>query len=779
MPPTRRQSNRTVAARKKSIYQRRKASLNDAIEGRCNFHMSPFSLDDKAICLGEAFDKAMIAIRSLECKNCLRNFPTVRLQMGICTTCLRSKNKNKYTSSNNMDPGDVPPELQDLTYIEQMMIAQCHPVISFYKIRGAQHAYSGNVITFYQNVNEYITKLPIHPGKLPATIVFNKDTPAGYASFRVRGPVLYRALLWLKKNNLYYNNISIDEVLIQNLPEDGDASSILTTMSIESQDSGNDSETIVDSYVPLINNVDQDKIIAQELHLDYPSLSGTPINEFETEGYIALAFPALFPRGNADYLRSRDTKVTRDEYFKYLIEYHDGRFARDPRFRFFALNTLMRHRAIQDCNLYARKSKIDKMDIETLKKLINDDQSLLNHIMVYTSNLRSTKPYWNQRCSELLSMVEQLGKPTIFFTLSAADYHWKSLFQLLTPDSDLSEISEKRRAQLMHDNPILAGYHYQERARLFITKVVIPYFNVTDHWYRHEWQSRGSSHTHGVLWLKNSPNIPDLEPTDEEIQNAKDYFDKMCFAYNLDVRTRAPDNTTENSSNYPESWKNPCRKNFSDIPDDAKELDLYDILNAVQRHTRHSNHCLRQKSKNSPMTCRFNFPMDCSETSSLNNENGYYTYLPARNDPLMQRYNHVLSIIWRANTDFSPIISKQAVLMYIAKYAAKAEVSSKSYIKLIGDIMSKMGNDSPAKTALMKLILASVSERDYSAQEVAHLLMGWPLYSSSRNFLTLMIKDDDWKKLQVRMNIHLLVHYDWIDTDYDYYNYTLSFIHTE
>lgn len=30
-------------------------------------------------------------------------------------------------------------------------------------------------------------------------------------------------------------------------------------------------------------------------------------------------------------------------------------------------------------------------------------------------------------------------------------------------------------------------------------------FNVTDHWYRFEWQQRGSSHIHGFLWLTDAP----------------------------------------------------------------------------------------------------------------------------------------------------------------------------------------------------------------------------------------------------------------------------------
>ncbi len=59
-----------------------------------------------------------------------------------------------------------------------------------------------------------------------------------------------------------------------------------------------------------------------------------PTSEFTTEGYFSMAFPTLFP---ADFLGQRfNTEVTIGNYFTHLLKYDDGRFARHPRFRFFA-----------------------------------------------------------------------------------------------------------------------------------------------------------------------------------------------------------------------------------------------------------------------------------------------------------------------------------------------------------------------------------------------------------------------------------------------------------
>lgn len=45
-----------------------------------------------------------------------------------------------------------------------------------------------------------------------------------------------------------------------------------------------------------------------------------------------------------------------------------------------------------------------------------------------------------------------------------------------------------------------------------------------------------------------------------------------------------------------------------------------------------------------------------------------------------------------------------------------------------------------------QLLISSVAERNYSAQEVMHLLMGWPLYHASRTMIVLSLRDD-WVRL--------------------------------
>ena len=60
--------------------------------------------------------------------------------------------------------------------------------------------------------------------------------------------------------------------------------------------------------------------------------------------------------GAADFVAPRPLAVTVGNY---LLMYADGRFARHPRFRYFALNTEMRWQALQAGRIYIRQHPHD------------------------------------------------------------------------------------------------------------------------------------------------------------------------------------------------------------------------------------------------------------------------------------------------------------------------------------------------------------------------------------------------------------------------------------
>ena len=130
---------------------------------------------------------------------------------------------------------------------------------------------------------------------------------------------------------------------------------------------------------------------------------------------------------------------------------------------------------------------------------IESNPALANQIMYYGAVLRGTRSYWKQRCCELLDMVDQIGIPTVFFTLSAADYSWPHLFELINPEIEPINLSEQQRMKIMHDNPVLTARFFKTRVNIFMKHFVHKLFKVKDAWIRFEWQWQGSPHIHGLV----------------------------------------------------------------------------------------------------------------------------------------------------------------------------------------------------------------------------------------------------------------------------------------
>ncbi|RGB26573.1 hypothetical protein C1646_599356, partial [Rhizophagus diaphanus] len=124
---------------------------------------------------------------------------------------------------NNMDPGEVPDELQNLTEIEEMLIVRVFPMMLVYRLRGGQHEYRENVINFPQNVQELARKLSRHPSSLDVLVIHHHfaSNLEAFRDFRVRHNKVIRVLNWLKENNRYYADIIIDYEVLQSLPIDG------------------------------------------------------------------------------------------------------------------------------------------------------------------------------------------------------------------------------------------------------------------------------------------------------------------------------------------------------------------------------------------------------------------------------------------------------------------------------------------------------------------------------------------------------------------------------
>ncbi len=182
-----------------------------------------------------------------------------------------------------------------------------------------------------------------------------------------------------------------------------------------------------------------------------------------------------------------------------------------------------------------------------------------------------------------------------------------------------------------------------------------------------------------------------------------------------------------------------CNKPYSEVED--HQQDLNDLIATCQRHTRCSAaYCLR--TKNGVQKCRFNYPKPIQpETVVVRDEenNQEPVLMTARNVGLVNSHNPVQLSAWRGNVDMQYCVSKRRVIEYITKYATKCEPRSQTMKEVYTNIVRNLKDDSSALKVVQKLLINSVGERDFSAQETCHLLLQLPLIKSTRDHTMLSL----------------------------------------
>ena len=101
---------------------------------------------------------------------------------------------------------------------------------------------------------------------------------------------------------------------------------------------------------------------------------------------------------------------------------------------------------------------------------------MIKHDSAYTflKNVRGSPAYFRTLMYDVLSMIRQLGIPTWFLTLSAADMQWPDVIQIIAKqygttlsDDDVKTMSFEDRSRWLRQNPITAARHFHYRLNQF------------------------------------------------------------------------------------------------------------------------------------------------------------------------------------------------------------------------------------------------------------------------------------------------------------------------
>ena len=178
---------------------------------------------------------------------------------------------------------------------------------------------------------------------------------------------------------------------------------------------------------------------------------------------------------------------------------------------------------------------------------------------------------------------------------------------------------------------------------------------------------------------------------------------------------------------------------------DTKE-ELAEMLNRLQHHTKCApDYCERKKKATGEIFCRFGYPKPCRDHSELSKDPGrdFMELNTRRNDEILNSYNATFILGWKANIDFRPVINKEAVIAYVAKYASKGESSSSSYQDTLQKAISRLQDSDAAGVAYQKMLSSFAAEHNISSQETCHILHGLPLVKSSHLYRNSYVAPDE------------------------------------
>ena len=267
------------------------------------------------------------------------------------------------------------------------------------------------------------------------------------------------------------------------------------------------------------------------------------------------AFPEKFPYGVGGYLSSMLNSEREDMGFAaYCINQImscDPKFREDSTYVFFLLlvkelihmkrcrSTFMRQAT--------RLPNLSKTDI------LNADPLNLNRYnrsyQVY-KNMRGTAMYYEEAKKHLMAMFRQLGCPTIFLTLSCAEFDWIDLLKEIVETVERRKVTTEYveslpsnvKNKLISDNVVISTVHFQKRMDKLFTLMKNNFFKdrntsyfVDAFFFRVEFQQRGAPHIHSLLWMKtkdgkDAPSFwftPDSDTCNEDEDEKKKSSNKI------------------------------------------------------------------------------------------------------------------------------------------------------------------------------------------------------------------------------------------------------------
>ncbi len=487
-----------------------------------------------------------------------------------------------------------------------------------------------------------------------------------------------------------------------------------------------------------------------------PGEGQKPLQIMTDTNFEAMSNPEKFPYGTGCFSNEKPCKLSYQKYFNQRLLNVDGRFASDTDYLFTAQYIVEAKKILDDCNHFIFRQKPGNVTASQAR-----DESFVSQCLRkdkayrFLKNVRGSSAYYQRTYHDMSAKTRQLGTPTWFFTLSAADMKWPDVIQTIArqygvsyTDEQVTVLSFEEKSKWIRSNPITAARHFQYRLNTFLNEFIKspcnPLGDVQDFVVRIEFQARGSPHAHCMIWVKGAPKLDSSSN-----QDVCDFVDQYISASIPEQDSKLKDLVLQlqqhkHSSycrtnkkcrfNYPQPPSNYtliaeesdgdmskyseilCKLRKALVEEDCDDLSLDDLLDKVGVSYDEYEEALKVTTSSSVVVLKRK-PNECN----------------------INYYNPHVLLAWQANMDIQYVMNAYACIMYVASYIMKSD-------RAMGELLKRVAVEARTeelKTQMKKVGSAFLTHREVSAQEAAYRILPLPMKRFTR---TVVFVDNNLKK---------------------------------
>ena len=468
------------------------------------------------VCLQTWFRRSVYDIEKLKITSdeeesklnqCRRNFVSVENKEWICKTCRDSIKDGKIprlSIENKMGFPPKPKEL-DLNGMEERFTA---PRLTLFQMRdlpcGGQTSVRGNSVNLPIDIAPTVDMLPRTLDNTE-TIAINYKRRMCYkgCAFKkenIRPAAVWKAVNYLMRNSQMYKDLDIqlDLSWLQNIqptnrcscleenlentvegePEVSDEN--VSSQNIENCENIDNIEENED-----IHNIDRDTMLSapetipRELTFA-PGEGQHPISVFHDPDAEYLSFPTIFCGQRRPKDKERHSTVHYTEICKYELRSVDRRVATNIANVFFKLKKVQMKHVLDRVSLAMRRVKgkdvraKNVLDDESRAKIVRLDEGYY-----IFRNLRNSPAYLEKRKKDAFAMIRQIGFPSLFISLSAAETKWPELLRAVGQlngevytDQEIAEMNTQNKFRLIRKDSATVVRYFDYRFQTFLHDVL-------------------------------------------------------------------------------------------------------------------------------------------------------------------------------------------------------------------------------------------------------------------------------------------------------------------